>query len=79
MQANTRYKTSDHVEHATAEKAESHCLNKAHILLTNILRDIGVENPYAYAQKVIDNDLHKADLRSVIAWLDDSIIPEEVA
>lgn len=86
MQAITRYITSDNAEHKTKESAETHCLDKATVRLAQVLRDAGIENPHAYATKIIasavepNDDLGKAyyQLFEVVMWIKDSYKVENI-
>lgn len=86
MKTINRYLTCDNVEHKTHDAAESHCLDKATLTLAACLRDAGIENPHAYATKIIasavapSDDLGKAyyQLFEVVMWIKDSYEVENV-
>ena len=65
------YETKDRIKHDTKEKAESHCLNKAHLILNEILKNTNCEAPYRISQQIIENFNNHKELKKVVYWLID--------
>ncbi len=55
MKTNQVYVTCDYVQHTTRDKAISHLLNKAHLELTQLLKDCDIDGAYRIAQIVINS------------------------
>ena len=70
------YRTIDNKSHRTPEKAESHCLEQAHLILLQIFQDAGIDSAYKYSQDVIADSISRSKLKSIVGWLED-INPDE--
>jgi len=71
-----RYQTRDGVVHNTSAKAISHCLEKAHLSLIEILKNANVEQPYRVAQRIVSRlyETKNADsLLNIAAYIKDVI------
>lgn len=77
------YMTRDKKTHTSEEKAIDHCLEKAHLALTDVLKEIGRADAYTLAQQIILKAQERAKpaihekLREVVVWLDNTVVERD--
>ncbi len=59
MRIKTTYLTRDNREFSTIQGATSHNLSQSTVWLKNVLENAGIENPHAYATKIVNNCISK--------------------